>query len=175
MATPSVSRVSGTGYKQVNIPRLSPEQMQLFQQVFSQIQPGLGQAIGKLGGIAGGDEEAFRQLEAPALRQFGELQGQLASRFSGMGTGARKSSGFGLASNSAAQELAERLQSQRLGLQQSASDRLLGLYNQLMGTQTFDSAFLPKKRPFWQELLGGIAPGIGQGLGTAGSLALMGI
>jgi hypothetical protein len=176
MSTPSISSIKGTGYKQLQIPRLSPEQQQLFSQVFSSLSPNLGGAVSGLGQLAaGGTQEQWDQLEAPALRQFNQLQGQLASRFSGMGTGARRSSGFQNASSGAATDLAERLQSQRLGLQQNALQQLLGLYSGLMGTQTHEYGFLPKERPFWQQLLGGAAPGIGQALGTGGSLALMGI
>lgn len=172
MATPTISSLKGTGYKQIQLPRLSPEQQALFSQVTGAIQPGLGGGIGHLSQMAaGGSPEYWQQLEAPAMRQFNELQGQIASRFSGAGTGARHSSGFQNALGGASADLAERLQSQRLGLQQNAISQLLGLYGNLMGTETFDTAFLPKKKPFWQELLGGLSGGIGQGLGTAGSFA----
>jgi hypothetical protein len=91
-----------------------------------------------------------------------------------MGSGARQSSGFQNTMTGAATDLAERLQGQRLGLQQNALSQLLSLYQNLIGTDTFDTMFLPKQKPFWQEFLGGMAPGIGQGLGTAGSLWGMG-
>lgn len=175
MSTPSVSSLKGTGYNQVQIPKLSREQQQLFSQVFGAAQGGIGSAVGQLGQMAGGgNEESWKQLEAPALRQFGQLQGNIASRFSGMGSGARRSSGFQNATNEAGVDLAERLQSQRMGFQQSAIQQLLGLYGNLMGTQTSDTAFLPRKKPFWQELLGAASGGAGQALGSAGSLAFMG-
>jgi hypothetical protein len=172
MSTPSVSKLSGTGYNAINVPKLSPQQQQLFQQVFSGVQGGFGKGLGQLGNLAGGGSEAdWSALEGPALRQFSEQIGQLSSRFSGGGggqgaLGARKSSGFHNQAGGAAADLAERLQSQRLGHQQNAMQQLMQLYQSLMGTQQFETGFTPKQKPFWQELLGGAASGIGQGLGS---------
>ena len=160
------SGLSGTGYKQVTAPTQNANQQQLTELLHSILDGGGGgggfqQGLGQLSNLAGGDQEAFGQLEAPALRQFGELQGQLASRFSGMGSGARKSSGFQNASSSAAADLAERLQGQRLGIQQNALSQLLGLSESLLNRPTFQSGFAEKKKPFWQEVLGGIGGGAG--------------
>lgn len=171
MSTPTVSKLSGTGYRQVNLPTKSPEQMDLFRQLLGGSQAGLGQSLGQISNLAGGgDEQTWQQLEAPAIRQFGQLQGSLGSRFSGLGGGARRSSGFQNTLGDAGVDLAERLQSQRLGLQQSAQNQLLDLYQNLLGQDLYNTGLLPKKKPFWQELLGGAATGIGQGLGTLGSL-----
>ena len=60
-------------------------------------------------------------MEAPALKQFSGLQGNLASRFSGMGSGARRSSGFQNTSNQAASDFAQQLQANK----QDCSSRLL--------------------------------------------------
>lgn len=157
-----------SGYEQLQVPSFSPEQMQLFKSLFSQVSP-----TSHLGKLAGGDQSYFGQLEAPALRQFGELQGNIASRFSGMGSGARRSSGFQNTINSAGIDLAERLQSQRLGLQQQAIRDLMGLSNQLLSQRPYENYFLPKEKPLWQNLLTGISPAIGQGLSTAGGLGLL--
>lgn len=171
MSTPIVSKIQGTGYRQLQTPTMSPEQQKLFSQLLGQIQPGLTSGLDQLSQQAGGgSEEYWKQQEAPAMRQFQELQGQLGSRFSGLGgTGGRKSSGFQNAAGGAAASLAEQLQSQRQGLQQNAISQLMQLYGNLMGTQTFDTSFLAnkqKKKPFWQELLGGAAGGVGSGLGA---------
>src|SRR5256885_2896922 len=104
-----------SGYKQGQIQNFTPEQMELFQSLFSQVSP--NSFTGK---IAGGDQEAFNQLEAPALRDFSGLQGNIASRFSAMGSGARKSSGFQNTINQASSNFAQDLQSRRVGLQQQA-------------------------------------------------------
>lgn len=159
-----------TGYQQASMSRLSPEQQQLFQALLGGSMGGLENGLQSLSGLAGGDEEAFRKLEAPALRQFGQLQGNIASRFSGMGSGARRSSGFQNALGGAATDFAERLQSQRMGLQQNAIAQLLGLSESLLGRDTQENFLVPKQKPAWQELLMSLVPGLGQGLGTAGSL-----
>lgn len=147
MSTPTLSSIRGTGYKNVNIPRLSPEQSQLFQQSFGALSPHLGSTIENIGQLAGGGTpEMWEQLEAPAMRQFNQLQGQLSSRFSGMGTGARRSSGFQNASSGAATDLAERLQGQRLGLQQGAQKQLMQLYQSLMNSQPYENILQEKKK-----------------------------
>lgn len=159
-----------SGYQNAQVPNFSPEQMQLFQSLLGGLQPGLGKGLEHLGGLASGDQSQFEQLEAPAMRQFSELQGNLASRFSGAGMGARRSSGFGLASNANAQGLAEQLQSQRLGLQNNAISQLMGLSQNLLGQRPYENLYMPKKKSMWQELLLGLSGGLGQ---AGGSLAGM--
>lgn len=151
-ATGQPAGLKGTGYQQVQT--YTPEQMQLFQQMFGHTAPG-----GYLSRLAGGDQSQFEQLEAPALRQFQGLQGQLASRFSGMGTGARHSSGFQNTANQAATDFAQQLQSQRMGIQRQALQDLMGMSGQLLGQSPY--ALTPEKRPFWQELLLSLAGGTG--------------
>lgn len=150
------------GYSSGRIQNFTPEQMQLFQQMLGGIGGGVGGGLEHLSKLASGDQSYFDQLEAPALRQFGAVQGNLASRFSGMGTGARRSSGFGNASSSAAQELSESLQSQRMGLQQNAIRDLLGLSQNLLSQRPYEQVLSPKKRPFWQELLASLGQAGGQ-------------
>src|SRR5271156_1764295 len=83
-----------SGYKQARLQNFTPEQFELFQQLFSHLGPG-----SYLSRLAEGDESLFSEMEGPAMRQFQELQGDLASRFSGAGMGARKGSGFQNAAN----------------------------------------------------------------------------
>lgn len=154
-----------SGYKQITTQSLSPEQQQLFSLLFGGAKGGLGSGLEHLSKLAGGDQSYFDQLEAPALRQFGAVQGNLASRFSGMGTGARKSSGFQNTSTAAGQQLAESLQSQRLGMQNDAISQLLGLSNTLLGTQTQETGFMPKGMSGWQSFLSSLGGGLGGGLG----------
>ena len=128
-----------SGYKKGSLQQFTPEQMQLFQQMFGHVGPD-----SFLSKLAGGDEETFGQIEAPALKQFNALQGQLGARFSGMGTGAQKSSGFQNTMNSAAQDFAGQLQSQRQSLQQQALQDLMGFSSNLLGQQPYEN-FLTKK------------------------------
>jgi hypothetical protein len=167
-ATPTVSKLKGTGYNAISVPT-DPRTSQLWEQIAGAINPGLkggGDFLSKL--AAGGDEGFWNQLEAPALRQFGELQGNIASRFSGMGTGARRSSGFQNALGGAGADLAERLQSNRLGLQNQAIQQLFSMGQHLLGTPLSQTGFAPRQKPMWQELLMALAPGVGQALGGIG-------
>jgi len=160
------------GYSAGRLSNFSPEQQQLFQQLFSGSSGGIGSGLEHLSKLAGGDQSYFDQLEAPALRQFGAIQGNLASRFSGMGTGARRSSGFGNTTSSAAQELSESLQSQRLGLQNQAIQDLLGLGQNLLGQKPYENTLMPKQLSGWQQFFNSIGGGLGKGLGMAGSAAI---
>lgn len=154
-----------SGYSKGSLQQFTPEQMQLFQQLFSHVGP-----ESFLSKLAGGDQSTFGEIEAPALRQFGELQGQLGSRFSGMGTGARKSSGFQNTINAAASNFAQDLQSQRQSLQKQALMDLMGISNQLLGQKPFEN-FLKKKKPkksFFESILGLVSP-VGGDIASGGT------
>jgi hypothetical protein len=146
------------GYKRGQLAQFSPEQMQLFQSLFGNLGP-----ESFLSKLAGGDQSQFEELEAPALRQFNALQGNISSRFSGAGMGARKSSGFQNTLSQASSDFAQQLQSQRLGLQRQAISDLLGLSNQLLG-QRPHKQFLVEK----QKRSGGLGGLIGAGVGGVG-------
>jgi hypothetical protein len=78
--TGRASGLKGTGYQQVTTQTFTPEQFQLLSQMFGSVGP-----ESYLGKLAGGDQSEFEQLEAPAMKQFGQLQSDIASRFSGKG------------------------------------------------------------------------------------------
>lgn len=151
------------GYSLGQLDQFTPEQHNLFQQMFGQI--GEGSFLSKL---AGGDEGTFNQIEAPALKQFSGLQGNLASRFSGMGSGARRSSGFQNTSNQAASDFAQQLQANRTGLQQQATRDLMGFGNELLNQRPYEQTLTKKSLPFWKQLLLGINE---RGMDAAGSMA----
>ena len=146
------------GYQSGQMQQFTPEQMQLFQQMFGQVGP-----ESFLGKLAGGDQSKFAEIEAPALQQFAGMQGNLASRFSGMGMGARRSSGFQNTMNQATSDFAQQLQSQRMGLQRQAIQDLMGMSNQLLGQRPYDQFMTEKQTPFWQQILMGIGGGAAQG------------
>jgi len=147
------------GYAKGQLQQFTPEQMNLFQQMFGQVGPD-----SYLGKLAGGDQSMFAEMEAPALRQFSGLQGNLASRFSGMGgLGARKSSGFQNTMTSAASNFAQELQSNRQNLQQQAIKDLAVLSNQLLGQRPYENFLIEK-----QKRQGGFGGAIGAGLGGLG-------
>jgi len=148
-----------SGYNKGSLQQFTPEQMQLFQQMFGHVGP-----ESYLSKLAGGDQSTFGEIEAPALRQFAGLQGNIASRFSGMGgLGARKSSGFQNTMNSAASNFAQDLQSQRQGLQRQALMDLMGISNSLLGQRPYENFLVEKQKK--QSGLGGT---IGAGIGGIG-------
>lgn len=180
MSTPTVSRLRGTGYDAINTPTKDAGQMAWRNQVQQGLGSGTDAALKGLSGLASGDQSTFDQMSAPAWRDFGQAQGQLASRFSGMGSGARRSSGHQNAQSGAAVDFAERLQGQRLGLQQQAWEQLLGMGSHLFDSNMFETSLIPKKKRWWESLAGTalpIAGGVVGGIygGPAGAIAGAGI
>jgi hypothetical protein len=155
-----------SGYRKGTLKQFTPEQMELFRSLFSNVSPD-----SFLSRLAGGDESIFNEVEAPAMRQFSGLQGNIASRFSGLGSGARKSSGFQNELSSAASNFAQDLQSRRQQLQQNAIMELMGLSSNLLGQRPYQQLLAPKKQSSSGSGLGGI---IGAGLGGLGGFALGG-
>src|ERR1051326_2671151 len=109
---PTGGNIVPEGYQLGQLQQFTPQQEKLFSSMFGQVEPG-----SYLSRLAGGDQSLFEELEQPALKQFSGLQGNIASRFSGMGTGGRKSSGFQNTMNARSEEFASQLQAQRQGLQ----------------------------------------------------------
>ncbi len=154
-----------SGYRKYAMQNFSPEQMQLFQQMFGMVGPESSTAK-----LAAGDQSQFAEMEAPALRQFNELQGGLASRFSGMGMGARNSSGFQNTSNAAASNFAQELQANRQNLQRQAIMDLMGMSNTLLGQRPYTTGLAQKSKKE-SSGWGGI---IGAGIGGLGGLLASG-
>jgi len=161
------------GYSKGSLQQFTPEQMQLFQQMFGQVGPD-----SYLSKLAGGDQSTFDEMEAPALRQFAGLQGNIASRFSGGGNGgqgrslgSRHSSGFQNTMNSAASNFAQELQSQRQGLQRQAIMDLMGISNSLLGQRPQENFLVEKQqKPNYAGMIGGLAGNIlGSAAGPFGS------
>ncbi len=146
------------GYNTGQLKQFSPEQMQLFSQLFKYMSPD-----SPLGRMASGDQSYFDEMEAPALRQAGQLQGNLASRFSGMGMGGRHSSGFQNTSSQAMNEFAKGLQSKRQDYMRQAINELMNYSNMLLGQRPYER-FLEKEdqgddAELWGKLAG-FLPGL---------------
>jgi len=150
-----------SGYKKFSIQNMTPEQMELLENSIGQLGPD-----SFLSRLAGGDQSMFEEMEAPALRQFSELQGNIASRFSGAGTGSRRSSGFQNTMSSAASNFAQDLQSKRTDMRSQALRDLMGFSNQLLQQRPFDQGLVEKPQSGLQQFLSGIAPAVGQGVGS---------
>jgi len=163
-----------SGYKAGQMAQFTPEQVALFKQLFSNVSPD-----SYLGRLSAGDEDLFGEMEAPAMRQFNALQGNIASRFSGMGMGGRRSSGFQNAMTAASSNFAQDLQSRRQDLQRQAIMDLMGLSGNLLQQRPYESFLVEKQQkqnPMSGFLggLGGAIPGAIGGFftgGPAGALA----
>lgn len=152
------------GFSAGRINQLTPEQWQQFHEMSQRLGPDSW-----LSKLAMGDEGEFGQLETPALKQFSELQGGLASRFSGMGQGARGSSGFKNSSNQAATDFAQQLQSQRLNLRSQAMKDLMGYSNEFLNQRPYEQ-FLTENKQKQGAGWGGVLSSAGAGA-AAGSSA----
>lgn len=134
-----------SGYKTGQLQQFTPEQLKLMNKLF----PYLGEE-GFLSKLISGDEEEFGKLEAPALRQFSGLQGNIASRFSGMGTGGRKSSGFQNTMTAAGSNFAQELQAQRLGIKDKALEDLMKYSGMVLGQRPYENYLIKKPKKWWQ-------------------------
>ena len=155
-----------SGYKAGYLQQYGPEAMDLYQQLFGYLGPD-----SFLAKLAGGDEGAFAEMEEPALRQFQQLQGGLASRFSGAAGGgsqrslsSQRGSGFRNTMTQASADFAKDLQGQRQQLQRQALQDLFGISHQLLNEKPFQRIFGPKQESQGFDW-GGLA---GAGIGAAG-------
>ncbi len=145
------------GMRKGQLQQFTPEQMQLFQQMFGQVSPDSYTSR-----LAGGDQSLFEQMEAPAMRQFSGVQGNIASRFSGQGMGGRRSSGFQNEMTSAGSNFAQDLQSRRQDLQRQAISDLMGMSNNLLQQRPYDQFITQKgeKQNPWGQVAGNFASAI---------------
>jgi hypothetical protein len=160
----NVGKTKG-GYTPASMQQFTPAQMGLFGRMFGQVDPNSFTSR-----LAEGDEGIFNQIEAPAMRQFSGLQGNIASRFSGMGSGARRSSGFQNTMNQATSDFAQDLQAQRMGLQRNAIRDLHEMSSNLLGQRPYEQFLMPKQKSGWQNFLESLSGGLGQGIGSVGTM-----
>lgn len=151
------------GYRTGQLQQYTPEQLELFGSQFQHLGPD-----SYLSRLAGGDQELFAEMEAPALRQFSGLAGGLANRFatgSGRGSmGNLRSSGFQNTGTAAASNFAQELQANRQNLQRQALQDLMGYSNQILNQRPYER-FLrekPQEQPSGKgSLIGGLLGGVG--------------
>ncbi len=134
-----------SGYNLKSTPQFTPGMMKIFEQLLGSLGGGGGLTGGVdyLSQIAGGEEGAFAEAEAPAYSAFNKFAGQLGSRYSQLG--ARDSSSFQQALSGGAGQLAENLGAGRMGMRNKAIESLLALSQNLMGQKPYDT-FAEKPR-----------------------------
>src|ERR1051326_6595717 len=145
-----------SGYKKFSIQQFTPDQMQLLRDMIQRLGP-----ESFLSKLASGDQSFYEEMENPALKQFGQMQGNLASRFSGLGgsgsLSSQNSSGFQNTMNTAAQDFAEKLQANRLNLQQGAQQDLMNFTSQMLNQRPYEQGLVakpPKEPSKWGGLIG---------------------
>jgi hypothetical protein len=148
------------GFEVAQLSNFDKNQKNVYKNQFQHLSPD-----SYLSKLAGGDQALYDELEAPAIKQFGQFQGNTASRFSGMGLGARNSSGFQNTLNQGASDFAQQLQSQRMNMRNQALRELMGFSNQILGQRPYDR-FLAESQPEdqgidWMGLGGAALGGVG--------------
>jgi len=129
------------GYQYGAMQQFTPEQMELFQSLFQHLSPD-----SYLSRLAGGDQDLFNEMEAPALRNFNNTIAGIGNRYSSMGLGAQKSSGFQNEQSTAASNFQQDLASRRQALQQNAIKELMGLSGDLLGQRPVNRFLVQKDR-----------------------------
>jgi hypothetical protein len=127
------------GYSKSKLQQFTPEQLELYKQLFGHLGPDSYTAR-----LAGGDEDLFNEMEAPALRQFNQLQSGIANKYSGQGLGGRRSSGFRNEQTAAGSNFAQELQANRQGLQRQATRDLFEMSQMLMGQRPYETSLAEK-------------------------------
>ena len=148
-----------SGYRKGTLNNFDTQQTGLYNQLYQHVGPD-----SYLNKLASGDQSTFEQMEAPAWRDFATAQGDVASRFSGMGTGARNSSGFQNTMSSASSNFAQELQANRQNLQRQALQDLRGMSMELLNQrpqQNFIYEKRQKKPNPWAGIAGGAVGAVG--------------
>lgn len=158
-----------SGYDIRQVPNMTPEMKQFFGKLMNAIGPGAEKGAGFLSKLASGDEEMFKQLEAPAYAGLERGLSQTANRFSQFG--AQDSSAFENALSGQSAELGQNLQSQRTQLMMSAIDKLLGQSQSLLGQKPNENVLQQQGGPDWGQLIGKLLPVILSAFGPAGTAA----
>ena len=151
------------GYNKGRLANYTPEMMDQFQSLFQHVGP-----QSYLSRIASGDQSGFEEMEAPARRQFQQLQGNIASRFSGAGMGARGGSGFKNSMNQATSDFAMDLQSRRQEFQRQAIRDLMGLSGDLLNQRPYENFLVEKPQKPKSNWGGAIGAGLGGLMGAMG-------
>lgn len=157
------------GLRGYSTPNYTPAQMNIHKQNYEALGPDTD-----LARMAAGDQSFYDQMEAPALRQFSGIQGNLASKYSGGsgrgGLSNRNSSGFQQEQGEFASNFAQQLQANRLNLQRQAHNDLWKMSQDFLGQQPFNRQTVAKKESKGNDWMG-LA---GAGVGAVGGFAIGG-
>lgn len=163
-----------SGYKTGQLQQYTNEQLGLLEHTMSFVGPD-----SYLYRLAGGDEDLFNEMEAPAHRQFQEMLGGLGTRFSNGGgegsLGTRRSSGFQNEASARTSNFAQDLQSKRQELMRQAIKDLTGISSELLDKRPYERTLTKKdqnKSNPWTTF-GGTALGAAGGFLAGGPMGAM--
>ena len=149
------------GMNNYAINQFTPEQTSVFANEFNHL--GKGSYLERL---ANGDQELYNEMEAPQFQKYNAQQGQLASYFSGMGMGGRKSSGFQNAANQSSIDFAQELQKNRADMRSNAIKNLMGLSDQVLNQRPQERGLTQNQEESrnGKTVAGTVVGGIGGGI-----------
>lgn len=150
---------------------LTPQQQEFQSMLLNMLGGSSGMGFDFINQILSGDEEAFKDFEAPIKRQFEqEVVPGIAERFAGMGSGgAQNSSAMMQTMGRAGSELSQNLAQLRSGLKMGALQQLQGLMG--LGQQkSVENVYDPGA----YGVVGGMLQGAGEGAGKAGMQYFLG-
>ncbi len=145
------------GYTQTQTQNMPPEMMQLLNSLMSSLnQGGAASGIDYLTKLAQGDEDIFKQIEAPAYQQLEQGLAKTANRFSGVG--AQDSSAFQNQLGGQVSQMATDLASQRNQLQTGAIDKLMNFSERMLGQKPYEYGLQEDQSFDWQEMIKILGP-----------------
>ncbi len=191
MGVPAIlALISGlTGDKAKQGSTYNKNQLSTINDLIQNIKGGMGgpnQDIGQQQGFQQGneffnslfnDQDFFNKFEAPAMRQFEELQGDIGNRFAGMGSGGSTgSTGFRNVMAREGQNLSSNLAAQRGQMQQGAVPQMLQYSQQPVSNwmtqmqqalQPTQNQYTPAAPGFGGNIAASMFGGLSQGYGNA--------
>ena len=139
------------GYTQTQTPRMTPEMMKLYNNMLSSLGSGPQAGLNYYSKLASGDEDIFKQIEAPAYQALQQGLAQTGNRFSGVG--AQDSSAFANAQAGQVGQMAQNLAANRRSLQQNAIDKLLGYSQNLLNQNPCEYQLQEEGGMDWENLV----------------------
>lgn len=141
------------GSTAVQMPRFTPEQQSIYQQLAQQ-------AMSSMGNLP---SASFEPIKQAAMSQFNQqIVPGIAERFTGMGAGGQRSSAFEQALGSAGAGLSERLAAMQQGFnmqqRQSELGRIMNMLNFGLQPQ-FEYGITPPGQSSMSSLMGGLGQG----------------
>jgi hypothetical protein len=152
MSSPGIPQ----GFDLTKIPNMSPEMMNLLNGLISSLGGGPQAGLQHLQKLASGNEDVFKQIEAPAYQALQQQQAQTANRFSGVG--GQDSSAFANALAGQTGQLAQNLASQRNQLMTGAIDKLMSYSQNVLSQKPYEYGLQEQPSTDWESIIKTFGP-----------------